>query len=307
MQKVAEFSGKKVQEAVEAGLKELGIDIDDAEIKIISNGGLFKKAKVAITYDDGKSEEDLAKEEAAKKAEAEEAAKKAAEKKSDDEPHWQSAPIKREPSLAPSFGKREKTEKAENAEKQQGGEKTPPARKEPRQAREKAEREPKAAKQHQSRPSAEPTEEQIETAKAFLQELLKRMNIEAQIEIKIEDGLRINVDTEDARVIGHRGEVLDALQQLVSTRINNTHGSFVHVSVDGLGYRDRRKETLEHLAKRMADKATRTHRKVTLDAMNSADRRIIHAALSENENVFTRSEGHEPTRRVVIVPKRKQA
>ncbi|MDE7394947.1 MAG: KH domain-containing protein [Clostridiales bacterium] len=309
MQKVAEFSGKKVQEAVEAGLKELGIDIDDAEIKIISNGGLFKKAKVAISYDDGKTEEDVAKEEAAKKAEAEKAEQAAAKakKSNDDEPHWQGAPQKREPSLAPSFGKHEHAEKEEKAEKEEGGEKVAPARKEQRGHASKAEREPRPAKQHQSRPSAEPNEEQIETAKTFLEELLKRMNIEAKVEIKIEDGLRINVDTEDARVIGHRGEVLDALQQLVSTRINNTHGSFVHVSVDGLGYRDRRKETLENLAKRMADKATRTHRKVTLDAMNSADRRIIHAALSENENVFTRSEGHEPTRRVVIIPKRKQA
>lgn len=302
MQKVAEFSGKKVQEAVEAGLKELGIDIDDAEIKIISNGGLFKKAKVAITYDDGKTEEDVKKEEAAaEKAKAEKA------KQSDDEPHWQGAPQKREPSLAPSFGKHEKAEKEAQSEHEEGGEKAAPVRKPSKSKTAKPEREPRAAKPREVRPSAEPTGEQIETAKAFLEELLRRMNIEAEVEIKTEDGLRINVDTEDARVIGHRGEVLDALQQLVSTRINNTHGSFVHVSVDGLGYRDRRKETLENLARRMADKATRTHRKVSLDAMNSADRRIVHAALSENENVFTRSEGHEPTRRVVIIPKRKQA
>lgn len=79
----------------------------------------------------------------------------------------------------------------------------------------------------------------------------------------------------------------------------------MHITVDGLGYRDRRKDSLENLARRMAEKAVRTHRKVTLDAMNSADRRIIHAALGNREDVFTRSEGHDPARRVVIIPKRK--
>ena len=150
-----------------------------------------------------------------------------------------------------------------------------------------------------------PTYEQIAAAKNFLGELLKKMNIDGSLEVAVSDGMRVNLQTEDARVIGHRGEVLDAMQQLISSIINTSHGKFVHVTVDGLGYRDRRKETLENLARRMADKAVRTHRKVTLDAMNSADRRIIHAALGNREDVFTRSEGHDPARRVVIIPKRK--
>ena len=132
------------------------------------------------------------------------------------------------------------------------------------------------------------------------------MHIEGEVAVTTDEGMRINVNTEDARVIGHRGEVLDAMQQLVSAQINTSHGKFVHVTVDGLGYRDRRKETLESLARRMPDKAVRTHRKVTLDAMNSADRRIVHAALGDREDVFTRSEGHDPARRVAIIPKRKQ-
>ena len=296
MKKSVEFIGKKVELAVEAGLKELGITIDDADIKIIDRGGLLKKAKVLITYDDGKTEEEVKKEEEEAKAAKAEQAKKAEQV---DEPHFKDAPVKREPTLNPSFGKHEDEEKApapQSEHKEQKGEKG---------KGNKAKKEQKPAKPRQERPSAEPTEEQIETAKAFLGELLAQMHIEGQIEVKVEDGLRINVDTEDSRVIGHRGEVLDALQQLVSTRINTTHGSFVHVSVDGLGYRDRRKETLENLARRKAAEATRRHRKVALDAMNSADRRIIHAALAESETVFTRSEGHEPNRRVVIVPKRR--
>ena len=144
----------------------------------------------------------------------------------------------------------------------------------------------------------------MEQSKTFVSELLSKMNISGKVETVVDEGLRINVDTEDARVIGHRGEVLDAIQQLVSSVINTSHGKFVHITVDGLGYRDRRKETLENLARRMADKAARIRRKVTLDAMNSADRRIVHAALGEREDVFTRSEGHEPNRKVAIIPKR---
>ena len=303
MQKSVEFIGKKVEEAVEAGLKELGIDIDDADIKILERGGLFKKAKVLITYDDGKTEEEVKAEEEAKKAAKAEEAKKEAPI---DEPHFKDAPVKREPTLNPSFGKHEEASEevpAPQPSQSKGGKGKGGKGKSEKAA--KAVKDQKPQKPRQERPSAEPTEAQIETAKTFLSELLSKMNIEGQVEIKVEDGLRINIDTEDSRVIGHRGEVLDAFSQLVSTRINTTHGSFVHVSVDGLGYRGRRKETLESIARRMADKATRTHRRVALDAMNSADRRIIHATLAESETVFTRSEGSEPNRRVVIVPKRR--
>ena len=165
--------------------------------------------------------------------------------------------------------------------------------------------EEKRYRKKQNRESVLPTEEQLSLAKEFVTEMLSLMKIEGSVEIAVNEGMRVNLETEDARVIGHRGEVLDSMQQLISSIINNTHGKFVHVTVDGLGYRDRRKETLEGLARRMADKAVRIRRKVSLDAMNSADRRIVHAALGEREDVFTRSEGHEPARRVVIVPKRR--
>lgn len=310
MEKVVEFTGKKVQDAVDEGLKALGITLDDADIKIISNGGLFKKAKVAIRYE--AKEEEVApapKAEAEKPAEPKKAEPKSENKKADGkksekqtppegEPHWGTAPVKREPTTAPNFGKN--AEKAEGEEEK--AEKAPERKKEKPQnkKREEKERAPK-----KPRESAVPTEAQIAFAKNFLTELLGHMNVEGTVEITVDGGMRINLNTEDSRVIGHRGEVLDSMQQLVSSLINTSHGSFVHVTVDGLGYRDRRKETLEGMARRMADKAVRIHRKVTLDPMNSADRRVIHAALSEREDVFTRSEGHEPARRVAIIPKRK--
>ncbi len=318
MEKVAEFTGKKVQDAVDEGLKTLGITLDDADIKIISNGGLFKKAKVLITYDDGLTEEqaaakaaaEQAKAEAQKKAQAPVMSKPEKAKKSEqaappeDEPHWGSAPIKREPSMASNFGKGKEKPAAQEQNKN-GEEHAPKQNKQKNPQGEKPQREHNDKKEHAARQSALPTEEQIADAKRFLTDLIGLMHIDGEVEVSIDEGMRVNVNTEDARVIGHRGEVLDAMQQLISARINSSHGNFVHVTVDGLGYRDRRKETLENLARRMAEKALRSHRKVTLDPMNSADRRIVHAALGERDDVFTRSEGHEPARRVVIVPKRK--
>lgn len=316
MERVVEFTGKKVQDAVDEGLKTLGITLDDADIKIIAQGGLFKKAKVEIRYDDGlaedeqkpaeepkedvKTQEPTVKQPKSENKSGAKSAKKATEVP-DGEPRWGSAPVKREPTTNPNFGK-----SAQASEK--------PIKRKEAAEEVKSENKDESAKpesaQHNKEPrkknreSVLPTAEQIEEAKEFISELLAKMNIEGKVEITVDEGMRVNLDTEDARVIGHRGEVLDAMQQLISSIINTSHGKFVHVTVDGLGYRDRRKDSLESLARRMADKAVRIHRKVTLDAMNSADRRIIHAALGEREDVFTKSEGHEPARRVVIIPKR---
>ena len=300
MKRTVEFTGKKVQSAVEEGLATLGISLDDADIKVIDNGGLFKKAKVAITYDDGLTEEQAeAKkaEEAAKKAE--EAAKRAQEEEAKkpaehDEPHWGSAPVKREPTVTSDFGKHEKAEKPHREKHEHKHE------------HEHAEGEgekhvaPKKEKEH-----VLPSDEQVEFTQKFMDGLVEKMGIEGSVEITVDDGMRVNVNTEDSRVIGHRGEVLDSIQQIISSLINTSHDKYIHITVDGLGYRGRRKETLEAMASRMADKAVAKHRKVTLDPMNSADRRIIHSALGDRTDVFTRSEGHEPNRRVAIIPKRR--
>lgn len=315
MEREAEFTGKKVQDAVNEGLQTLGLTLDDdVEIKILSNGGLFKKAKVVIKYDDGKTEEEVL---AEKAAQTQKASASVSEPPAD-EPQWGSAPTKREPSTVANFGRSQTTPRAKSEKRaprdEQTDEEQPSEGKKQERRREDRQQQTRRAdktadektrEKKKQRESVPPTEEQIELAKTFLTELLSRMRIEGNVEIVADEGMRVNVVTEDARVIGHRGEVLDAMQQLVSAQINTAHGKFVHVTVDGLGYRDRRKETLEGMARRMADKAVRTHRKVALDAMNSADRRIVHAALGDRDDVFTKSEGHDPARRVVIIPKRK--
>lgn len=301
MKKQVEFTGKKVQDAVNDGLKVLGIALDDAEISIISSGGLFKKAKVLITYDDGLTEEQAA----AQAAEQAQAAKpeKTTEEAPQEEPRWNGAPAKREPTVTES--KPAKREAAVPESTAQSEETPGKPERAPKQHNKRNKPEQAEHNSSRNRESVLPTEEQVNSAKGFLTELLRLMNVVGEVEITVDEGMRININTEDSRVIGHRGEVLDSMQQLISSQINTEHGKFVHVTVDGLGYRNRRKDTLISLALRMADKAVKTHRKVTLDAMNSANRRIIHAALGEREDVFTRSEGHEPTRRVVIIPKRR--
>ena len=303
MEREAEFTGRKVQDAVQEGLQALGKTLDDVEIKIVSNGGLFKKAKVVIMYDDGKTEEQARQERQAEEEQKEEQRRKEREaaEAADEQPRPSDADVKREPDRMRGAG----AKSARPPRQQRKNESDTATAGEDDGKTEKPPRDNKPHEKKNRRESVPPTEEQTEAARAFLTGLLERMKIEGTVEIAESDGMRINVNTEDARVIGHRGEVLDAMQQLISAQINTAHGKFVHVTVDGLGYRDRRKDSLESLARRMADKAVRTHRKVSLDAMNSADRRIVHAALGERDDVFTKSEGHDPARRVVIIPKRR--
>ena len=101
-------------------------------------------------------------------------------------------------------------------------------------------------------------------------------------------------------IIGKRGETLDALQYLLSLVINKNLDSYVRVILDASNYRKKRKETLVRLAKRVADKVARTRRNLTLEPMNSYERRIIHSTLQNHNYVVTESIGEEPNRKVVI-------
>ena len=105
-------------------------------------------------------------------------------------------------------------------------------------------------------------------------------------------------------LIGKRGQTLDSLQYLVSLVVNKESENYIRVKVDTENYRQRRKETLENLAKNIAYKVKRTKRPVSLEPMNPYERRIIHSALQGDKYVTTHSEGEEPFRRVVITLKR---
>jgi len=118
-------------------------------------------------------------------------------------------------------------------------------------------------------------------------------------------GIKIRLDGDHVgNLIGHRGATLDALQLLTGLVVNHQHGEteeeYRRVTLDVGNYRREREESLQRLAEQMAAKTRRTGRSVTLDPMNSYERRIIHAALADEEGVTTYSQGEEPNRRVVI-------
>ncbi len=139
--------------------------------------------------------------------------------------------------------------------------------------------------------------------RAFLDGLLKRMGVEADIEITRRDGKSIVVNLSGSNmgaVIGRRGETLDAIQHLTNYVINRGSDKHMHICVDAESYRAKREESLVRLAEKMAAKVIKYKRSMALEPMNSYERHIIHAALQDYEGVSTSSTGTEPNRRVVV-------
>ena len=112
------------------------------------------------------------------------------------------------------------------------------------------------------------------------------------------------VAVETSVLIGKRGQTLDSLQYLISLVVNKGTGEYIRIKVDTENYRQRRKETLENLARNISYRVKRTKRPVALEPMNPYERRIIHSALQNDKFVTTHSEGEEPFRRVVVTLKR---
>ena len=143
----------------------------------------------------------------------------------------------------------------------------------------------------------------------FLTQIFDAMSMAVQIDLEYkaeEKELCINLSGGDMGIlIGKRGQTLDSLQYLVSLMVNKANaGDYIRVKLDTENYRERRKETLETLAKNIAYKVKRTKRSVSLEPMNPYERRIIHAALQNDRYVVTRSDGEEPFRHVIISLKR---
>lgn len=147
-----------------------------------------------------------------------------------------------------------------------------------------------------------------ERAEEFLEKVFDAMQISVNVNITEHTDERImNIDLsgEDMGVlIGKRGQTLDSLQYLVSLVVNKNAEEYIRVKVDTENYRERRKETLENLAKNIAYKVKRNKRPVSLEPMNPYERRIIHSTLQNDKYVTTHSEGDEPFRRVVVTLKR---
>ena len=147
-----------------------------------------------------------------------------------------------------------------------------------------------------------------ETAKNFLKEVFEAMNMAVVIDVKYDEAentMDIELSGDEMGVlIGKRGQTLDSLQYLVSLVVNKEKDDYIRVKVDTENYRQRRKETLENLAKNISYKVKRTKRAVSLEPMNPYERRIIHSALQNDRYVTTHSEGEEPFRRVVVTLKK---
>ena len=145
-------------------------------------------------------------------------------------------------------------------------------------------------------------------AKDFLKDVFEAMDLTVVVDVKYdetENFMDIDLSGDEMGVlIGKRGQTLDSLQYLVSLVVNKNVENYIRVKVDTENYRQRRKETLENLAKNISYKVKRTKRPVSLEPMNPYERRIIHSALQNDKYVTTHSEGDEPFRHVVVVLKK---
>lgn len=157
------------------------------------------------------------------------------------------------------------------------------------------------------KPVAEPSLE--DKAMEFLSSVFEGMGMQVSLSLSYDEAereLSVEMTGDDMGVlIGKRGQTLDALQYLTSQVVNKNLNEYVRVKLDTEHYRDRRKETLETLAKNISYKVRRTRRPVALEPMNPYERRIIHSVLQNDRDVTTRSEGEEPYRHVVICCKKR--
>ena len=322
-----ESSAKTIEEAISAGLEALGASISDVTVDIIDEGskglfGLFgsRQAKVRLTMKE--TEEDImasltenkpAEKKPEKPARKPEAPKAAEARSAEPRPEKAEKPARPE--------KPEKTEKAEKPARQEKKAESDAPRP-PKQPR--VPKQPKAEKPEQEKKPlppkapAKPIEKPVVTmlendqvapdsaagkAQSFLKELTHLMGVEVDVAVgnDAEGNVFVKMTGDTLGIlIGRRGETLDALQYLTSLKINRGQESYTRVTLDTENYRAKREDTLVRLANRMANRAVKTGRKVSLEPMNPYERRIIHSALQGNEAVDTHSEGEEPNRHVVI-------
>ena len=293
MIKFIDVTGKTEDEAIQSALAQLKMDRDDVSVEILerAKAGFLgigsAPARVRVSYDDGKAEE----------------AVKPAEKPAAPKPEK-----KVEPSAAPKVVPMYAPEVLQKKE--------PRAAKEERSGRpareERRERAPRAERAERPAPQPKPIvdlgeechDEKSEQIRAFLKGLLEHMDSAAEVKVYESEKGRYKVFLEGEKLgalIGRRGETLDAIQQLTNYSINRgSEKNRARVQVDAENYREKREQSLERLAEKVAGKVTKYRRNVTLEPMNAYERHVIHAALQDMENITTHSTGVEPNRRVVI-------
>ena len=259
--------GKNVDIAISDGLIALGLTREDVDIKILETGGLFKKAKVCLMYEE--KIEEVKAEPVVQPVEPVVEIEKVAEPVTEEQPEVQ--PIVTEDAPIEQVEVKVDTELVE---------------------------------EKPSKPVVGP-EGLIERVRTFLQQLASKMKINATVECVINDNdLNFNVSGDNiGKMIGYRGETMSAIQTLLGSLKQAGEGRY-RVYIDIANYKKEREQTIVDLANRMADKAEEIERNVHLDPMSAYERRIVHSALQGRELVETESMGEGEKRHVVIKFKR---
>ena len=268
MLKYMEFTAKTEDEAIAKGLAYLGLDRDDVSVEILERGktgflGIGSvPAKVKLTYE------------------------------APDEPAAAPEPVPVSPAVEkPKPEPRPDTIKMER-----------PAPKKP-QAQPRPEPKPAPEAKQPQTPKGEAADDDVAAAIVKFQAgLFEHMGVEAKPVVTREgDTYQVVLEGENmGALIGHRGETLDAIQQLTSYAVNKGRSHRVRIHVDAEGYRARREESLNRLARKTAGKVVKYRRNITLEAMNAYERHVIHTALQDYPGVTTFSTGTEPNRRTVV-------
>ena len=305
MSRSYEAKGKTREEAIDNALEALNLTIDEVIVEDIEEGskglfGLFGSRPwtvrlTAIEKEEEASVLDTHSLFADSLEEKKPAPKKQPAEKKQPVPKRQPAEKKQD---APKEPKEEKSAPAEKKEKKQPAEKKPA-----RKPKQEAEKKPVTPAEQADR------ETTAGTAQEFLQELTKLMGVEVSVHVSTDEegNVRVNMEGDSQGIlIGRRGETLDALQYLTSLKVNKGKSEYTRVTLDTEGYRARREEALVRLANRMANRAVKTGRRVSIEPMNPYERRILHSALQGNPDVTTHSEGEEPNRHVVITVNKPQ-
>ena len=278
-----EFTGKTVDDAIIEAATTLGIASSELDIEIVnkgSSGFLGIGSKPAVIKAKAKKE---VKDELDDLIAAANKNKKGVRKASGAKKEAPKAPVKKEETVE------EKTVKEEIKEESKVEEK-------------------KDSNKEEFLEPAEIDDSIIDETKQYLDKLFAAMEMESTIDITLDKMTRtMNIDVEGPEmgiIIGKRGQTLDSLQYLISLYVNKKSDTYIRVKLDTENYRERRRETLENLAKNIAFKVKKSRRSFSLEPMNPYERRIIHSTLQNDKYVTTKSEGEEPYRKVVIYPKK---
>ncbi|MBO4863497.1 MAG: Jag N-terminal domain-containing protein [Eubacterium sp.] len=283
-----EFSGKTVEDAIIEAATTLGIASSELDIEVVSKGtsgflGIGSKPAVIKAKAKKEVKDDIDDILATAKKPSRNGRKSSGAKK---------------PASKPAPKKEEETKK--NDKKDDQPEFTEDVKQEEKAFEEK--------KEEENLQPAEIDDSIIDETKQYLEKLFAAMELEASIEVALDKMTRtMSIDVEGPEmgvIIGKRGQTLDSLQYLISLFVNKKCDTYIRVKLDTENYRERRRETLENLAKNIAFKVKRSRRSFSLEPMNPYERRIIHSTLQNDRFVTTKSEGEEPYRKVVIYPKK---